>query len=256
MPHDFLAAWQAYTATSAPFVLPGDEVVLSKQNGCGSTAFTSLRDYTSSRVFGLNGDTSLHLGLCPVPFVGNPSKASVFILMLNPGFSPSDYFAEEQDEIRRIRWANLKGESDFIGLDPRFAWTSDFAYWQRKFGAHIAALSNQNVGSYQAALQRVAAKVCVLEMVPYYSSAFGLSDRVVNEMASPKLVKRFVHEEVLPKARAGEALVVVTRQAKRWGVEGGEGTVVYEGNDTRAAHIGQSSPAGALITKFLSWGHA
>ncbi|MGH7593022.1 MAG: hypothetical protein ACRELE_04115, partial [Gemmatimonadales bacterium] len=171
---------------------------------------------------------------------------------LNPGFSPVDLFAEEHESFRRARWENLRGESDFLGLDPRFAWTSGFDYWHGKLATVIRGIAKRKSVTHQEALRYVAASICVVELVPYCSPSFGLSDRVVREMKSPQLAKAFVHEALLPRARSGDALIVVTRQAQRWGLDSESGAVIYEGRQTRAAHLSETSPGGRRILDFLA----
>jgi hypothetical protein len=202
-------------------------------------------------MFTAQTDRSLHLGLCPVPFVGSPLKATVFILMLNPGLSPGDYFAEEEDDFRTALQTNLKGESDFLFLDPRFAWHPGFYYWHGKLASVVRRVATERGISYRAALGRAAAQICVLQLVPYHSNAFGLSDRVVRQMRSPGLAKRFVHDQVLPRALRGEATVIVTRKVQHWGLESDSGAVLYEGNETRAAHLTEDSRGGRRILEFL-----
>jgi hypothetical protein len=250
--HDFLSVWRDYEANDPPFVLTGDEVVLSATNRCGTTADVRLEQYTSSVAFGDQADRSLHLGLCPLPFVGNPSKASIFILMLNPGLSPGDYFAEQQDGFREALWANLKGQSDFLYLNPHYAWHPGFYYWHGKLASVVRELAARASVSYEEALKRAATKICVIELVPYHSISFGLSDRVVRGMRSPVLARQFVHDEVLPRARRGDAAIIVTRQIQQWGLGVESGAIVYEGSETRAAHLGVGSRGGDKILEFLS----
>jgi len=45
---------------------------------------------------------------------------------------------------------------------------------------------------------------------------------------------------------------VVTRQARRWNVTTGVGTVVYKDHHTRAAHLGESSLAWPQMVHFLT----
>jgi hypothetical protein len=212
--------------------------------------------YVASQTFSAQTNRALHLGLCPVPFVGSPSKATVFILMLNPGLSPGDYFAEEQSAFRSALRTNLKGESEFLFLDPRFAWHPGFTYWHGKLASVVRKLATERQLSYQVALGRAAANICVLQLVPYHSSSFGLSDRIIRQMRSPGLARCFVHDHVMPRARRGEATIIVTRKVQQWGLEPDSGAVLYEGNETRAAHLTANSRGGSRIVEFLVKGTA
>lgn len=252
MTHEFLSTWRDFQPSGPPFVLPGDWEVLRSDRACTSTIVTHLDEYISAPAFGEATDRALHLGLCPLPFIGNPTKASVFILMLNPGLHLSDFFAEQQPEFRNARWANLRGESDFMGLDPRFAWTSGFTYWHGKLASVVRGVASRARLEYRNALQHVASSLCVLELVPYHSSSFGLSDRIVSKMASARLARKFVHDVLVPKARDGTALIVVTRQAKGWGLGPDCGAIIYQNSETRAAHLGDTSRGGRRILDFLT----
>jgi hypothetical protein len=50
-------------------------------------AYRSL-DYCASH------DRRLHLGLLPQPFFGDLRRASIYVLLLNPGLGPDDYYDE------------------------------------------------------------------------------------------------------------------------------------------------------------------
>lgn len=254
MTHQFLSAWRAFEESNPPLVLPGDEVVLSPLNRSGWTKCIRLDAYVSSPAFGDPRDRSLHLGLCPIPFVGKPSKARVFVLMLNPGLSPGDYFAEQHSKFRAAVWANLKGESDFLYLDPRYGWHPGFDYWHGKLTSVIQGVARRTNVTYQQALRRAAANTCVIQLVPYHSISFGLTEGVVRGMRSPRLAKQFVHDHVLPRVRRGDALLIVTRQKQRWDIAPDSGAVIYEGSETRSAHLTEASRGGAKILDFLATG--
>ena len=67
---------------------PGDEF-LKHEELC--VDFKSFKEYVGSDLFGDPYDKKLHLGLTPVPFIGNLGKASIYLFMLNPGLTSSDY---------------------------------------------------------------------------------------------------------------------------------------------------------------------
>ena len=118
------------------------------------TLYRSFDEFIASPTFGQRRDTSLHVGLLPIPFIGALGEASVFILMLNPGLAPGDYFAERIPEFRTAHLRNLRQENSheefpFFFLAPRFAWHPGFTYWQGKMHDIALALVKKEQISYQ-----------------------------------------------------------------------------------------------------------
>ena len=73
-------------------------------------------------------------------------NASIYVLMLNPGLGPGDYFEYKVPSLRRALIANLRqkrrrGVLPFIFLDPRFAWHGGFGYWDGKLKGVMEALA-------------------------------------------------------------------------------------------------------------------
>src|SRR5262249_15624444 len=150
--------------------------------------FRTLADYTASEAFADPDDASLHLGLIPVPSFGPLNSARVFILMLNPGLHPGDYFAEaESQACREALIANLERESAFLWLNPSFAWHPGFQYWHGKFRGIVAELASTWTVPYQEALNRVARRIAVLQLLPYHSPHFRLPDSTLNSLRSVQL---------------------------------------------------------------------
>lgn len=139
MPEDLISFWKSCRFERPPFVHPKDRDKLTEilkpkkrkileKNGLGSqeSNHRSFRGYLFGERFKPDDD-GLHLSLLPVPYVGNLRKASVVVLMLNPGFNYSDYWAESDEckipEFRKRLKANLKQsfngvEYPFLFLDP------------------------------------------------------------------------------------------------------------------------------------------
>src|SRR4051794_21540448 len=93
---ELIAQWQDCPLASPPFVLPGDSEVVD------ASAFTAFRhpdysytEFVESPAFASPGIRH-HLGLIPIPYVGDIQRAVIYVLLLNPGFSPDDYFGEER----------------------------------------------------------------------------------------------------------------------------------------------------------------
>jgi len=205
--------------------------------------------------FDFLGDATLHLGLLPVPFAGDLSEADVFILLQNPGFRPSDYFAEFDDlDFVEALVANL-GQSiprsgfPFLYLDPRFSYHGGFDYWRRKLNGLLSLAMDHHQITLPEALQSFSRRVAILELFPYHSSVGGLEAKLLRDLRSVSLVRSYVREHLLPRAKRGDALLIVTRQARLWGLEPTNNVVVYSGPEARSAHLSPRSRGGQAIAE-------
>lgn len=253
--HDLINHWRACPLAEPPYLLPGDEALLDSD--CVHP-FHSLEEYVASSSFGVSDDHVYHLGLLPKPFVGSLERASIFILMLNPGFMPIDYLAEHHiGEFRSAAIGNLRQEPmdhafPFFSLNPRFSWHSGFTYWHRRLAEIARELSGCRRISYRAALSELAQTVCGVELVPYHSAYFGLPRPILRRLASVQLVVDFVHNVLVPRAVAGDAVIIAARSARYWKLPPRrKNIVVYERGETRGAHLSLNSRGGRAIAKHL-----
>lgn len=212
-------------------------------------------------------DGRLHLGLLPIPFMGNLDKASIFLMMLNPGVGPDDYYAEYNvPEFRDALLRNLRQEENntFVCLDPRFSWHGGFYYWHNKLKGLITKYAckehaydtcepEERALAYNKALQDFQTKIAVLQLMPYHSSNFELSEETFESMKSPCFAQSYVKEVLLPRAKRGECLIIATRRIQDWGLEDCESECVinYAGAETRGAHLGPNTRGGKRILEFL-----
>lgn len=119
-------AWRALPVESAPpFGFASDLKLIGSTKHSVTYSYEQwLNDGGAER----ERDPRFHLGLLPVPYLGDITRASIFLLMLNPGFSPGDYFAEYSVSdcraalIRSLRQEFLPDEHPFFFLDPKFSW--------------------------------------------------------------------------------------------------------------------------------------
>lgn len=250
--HELLIAWRGVQVDQAPFILSGDEGVLSNE---GLPCLTdNWCDFISDSDFGLPSDSRLHLGLLPIPFVGNLRTASVFLLMLNPGLGPHDYFGEYQvPEYRSALIDNLRqtNGTSFLFLDPRFSWHGGFDYWHTKLCDLINEFSRRSGTTYGRARRFFQAQIAAIELAPYHSYHFVLSDRVLKTLRSVHLARSFVHDKLVPRAQAGNCLLVVTRAVKRWRLPAHLNIVAYSAPEARSAHLTSRSRGGAAMLRFL-----
>ena len=249
--HSLIESWRKCNLQSAPYLFPDDEGHF--EGFSNSKIYHSFDEYVTNPEFGVP-DINLHLGLLPVPFVGNLEKASIFILMLNPGLSAGDYFAEQKvtefrsAQIRSLRQENTDDEFPFIFLNPDFAWHPGFEYWQKKFHNIIDEIRKQSKVSYQKAMSILSKRVACLELMPYHSKSFGTGS-LLNKLPSVELMRNYVRDVVIPKATADKAIIIATRQVKMWQLPIHKNIVMYEGGETRSAHLTISSRGGQAIAK-------
>ena len=141
---DLLSAWERWTPTEPPYVLDADRRLLKSDPSARATIqFNSWEEALEDRGFCKPGDKRLHLGLLPMPFIGDIRHASIYVLSLNPGLGPHDYFGESQvSDYRNALLANLQQRFDgkgppFLFLDPRHSWHGGFRYWHGKLAKII-----------------------------------------------------------------------------------------------------------------------
>ena len=135
----------------------------------------SFASFIKSVEFGTPVEKQLHLSLLPAPFSGDISKAEVYILLMNPGFSASDYYAEEVPAFRSALVANLHQknlDSDFpyFSLNPKFAWSGAFQWMESRFRPVLQVLKTTKHLNHHDALSFLSKQIAVIELIPYHSS--------------------------------------------------------------------------------------
>ncbi len=189
-------------------VLAGDETGVERT---GEVAIESWDAYCDEPD---HDEGALHTRLLPMPWVGNLRTATVFLLQLNAGIGPHDYFGEHRvDEYRAMLERNLLQTDGhaFPFLDPRFGWHGGGNYWRPRLRKIVEALD----GGWR----RLAPQLAILELVPYHSTVFKVGDRALDTMRSVQLMRAFVRDELLPRSRRGECVVIALRGHGRWGIE-------------------------------------
>jgi hypothetical protein len=137
--NSFVEDWRACSFSKPPYIFPSDKPIIEASKRF-VTVHDSFEAFIESPDFGEGGDKKLHLGLLPVPFRGNLEKASIFILLLNPGLNPTDYYAESNAEdfqaalLRNLRQENGNDDYPFTSLAPQFSWQTK--YWTQKTSRH------------------------------------------------------------------------------------------------------------------------
>jgi len=243
--------WSKCQLRTPPYFHPDDREVLTRRRVLPQAELDFDRFVESPR-FGDSKDDQFHLSLIPTPYLGDLERADIFILSLNPGFNPADYFAEyEVPEFRRRRAQNLRQRLRRLrfpnmGLDPAFSWHS--RYWTEKLrDAAIVIAQRKYAGRYLSALEELSRRVAILELVPYHSSAF--SDHwTIMELPSAKEALRFAQTELTSRAADDDATIVVTRQVEAWGIRG-RNVIRYASGEARGASLSMASRGGRAILR-------
>jgi hypothetical protein len=248
--------WRSCSLSRAPYIFPGDEILLKEKYSKHICVVRDFQKYVEHETFGTKKDKRLHLGLLPRPYSGSLAKARIFILLLNAGLQPLDYYAEGERSVRKMLLADIyqrrKGNYPFPSLDPILSWLGSARYWRPRLAEHVQNLMQQdNSKEYYKALGALSRAICVVQLVPYHSRAFGLPRSVVNKLQSTHAIKRLIHEVIVPEAEQAKALVIVARKAKQWGIRQSKNVIVYKRSESRAGYISLSSRGGKAILRFL-----
>lgn len=233
-----MSFWDECDLEAPPYQHPKDDLLSNgiEQDVCCYADY--VRAFKENRL----ANKALHLSLLPQPYHGDLRNAEVFVLLKNPGLHPSDYYAEEKDpEFRQSIIATIRQEKrSHMFLDPKWAWTSGFNWWESKLrmvGRLIA--KDRFDGDYSKALADLARRIACLELVPYHSQTFSGPTQI----ASAKAVRRFAREA----ARDRDRTIVVTRAVKDWDVGNGSNIVAYNAGQARGASLGPDTPGGRAI---------
>ncbi len=257
MRNDLVDFWKRCDLAEPPFAHPDDWQFLRRQNGKHIDADPKDFDgFVTSPRFGDPSDHRFHLSLLPVPYGGDLARADIVILLLNPGFSYIDYYAETRvPAFRRRLEKNLAQEFagvefPFLWLDPEFCWHSGFIWWEKKLRRLIEKIAEGKFsGRYLYALRDLSSRLAIVELVPYHSLSFQ-GHALIDCLPSVAQARCYVHDVLLPATKTGVKTVIVTRQKDAWGLKDrGEHLEIYSGGQTRGASLGPGTPGGGAILK-------
>ena len=260
MTSSLLQFWNKFKADAEPYFHPDDQDFLFRTDRSDVLPNTvgTYSDYTTDTHFARRSSPRLDLSLLPIPYGGNLAKADIIILLLNPGLSHTDYYGEfSRPDYRKALQQNLyqdnaNAEYPFIWLNPEFCWHEGFMWWERKLRPVLNLVAEKKFnGSYLQAMQAMSQRLGMVELVPYHSAS-APSGRLVNGLPSAQVVRSHVQDTLLPEAQAGKKLLIVTRQAKSWGLShGAPNVVIYNQHEARGASLGPDTKGGAAILRRL-----
>ena len=215
--------WRQLDLDHPPYIHPQDKPFIDKQKKITQTILPNHAAYVEHPTFSDEQDSSLHLSLFPVPYQGNLSKADIFVVMLNPGLGTNDYQADEHKaHAHQIKQIIRQDFSDvpypFLSLNPEYAWSGGFQWWERKLRKVIKEIAKQYCdGSYATALHCLSQRLAAIEIFPYHSRVFK-AGALRAKLPSVKQAKDFV-QTLLPRAQAEEVTIIVSRGIKAVGID-------------------------------------
>ena len=128
----------------------------------------------------------------PTPFVGNPDKASVILLSMNPSYGEETPLEFPGDEDREQHFRMIRGETDQLP-DRLSRYYRHPRAWPWLRGGLLA----------------------IVNAVPY--RARHLDSRAVKSLMSRRVAQMWAGSELLPQAQAGQRFVFVHRNGQ-WGL--------------------------------------
>ncbi len=231
----------------------------NQKNALDQPVETFMSFVTGPRL-GKDNDRLLHLSLLPAPFNGNLRTANIFILLMNPGFIASDYYAEEDHDFRFASVANLqqKGiDRQFpnFSLNPKFAWSGAYQWIEARMRYILQTLQQERQSTYGEALSFLSKQIAVVQLFPYHSvNGQAIPGRCWRELPSVEAARQFVKNDLSRSPK--RPLIIVARSRARWDIpDKGKGNVISSGRTrvvTFNPHLdGEAGNAGKEILKRL-----
>jgi len=259
---EIIKFWRNFDANvKPPYIHKEDKSVIKLENHLD---VKSHEDYLKLTDFGnikAKYNYKLHLNLLPIPFSGDISNAKIYILLLNPGYSSSNYY-EESDINNNLKNSIIKNihqkfdkdeEYPLLWLNPNYLWTAGGQWVEKKFKPLLQYLVNEKSFKYIEALNLVSKKVCILELVPYHSQSFGLKSKEL-KIKSVEIMKKFVQNTLVAKAKNDDICIIQTRSIKEWGLNLPEhkNIIIYSKGQRRSASLSEKSEeAWKVMTEFI-----
>lgn len=178
--------------------------------------------------------------------------------MLNPGFGIADLHAEHEmpDFSRAVTTTFQQDLADeeypFVYLNPRYCASGAYQWWGPKLRDIALRVSEEHSCLYADALKAVSQRIACIELIPYHCAG-GPSPKL-QKLPSATTAKNYVREELWPRAKAGEVLLIAARSIKPWGfspTESSENVIVYGKGQVRGSSFSLRSPGGGAILRRL-----
>jgi len=180
-----------------------------------------------------NSNCFFHTNFYPEQVVGDPNKAKIFLLNMNPSFDQTNQqtLLKFQTEI----FENINGIFDpdypFYCLNPKYNGTDSARWWRN--GNHFKKWEQ----SFD--LTKLSKAFCCLELLPYHCKKMtAKASNNITECPSTDRIIKFVHDEVVPKAKAGESAIILLRCSEKWGLVENINSNIFSTSSPRSAYFG------------------
>jgi|GEM_PF-5969840 len=199
--------------TSDGYIHREDRNIFLKHKKCKfiekSIKAKNWNEYISGNNWGREGNR-VHVDLLPIPYAGNLKTAKIVFGLYNPGANQLDYRDEERQDFKAairssIQQSFSRNDVAFYNLDPTFADTSAFQWWEKRLGK--LALSLKGSYKYRDLLLVLAKNIAVIELIPYRSTES--IDAKLLKAKSSQLAIDAITGYFFPKAQREECLVVL-----------------------------------------------
>ena len=157
--------------------------------------------------------------------MGPVRTARVVFLTLNPGSSGVEAAEAQRPEVREEMRRILGGDAPL----PSFKTNPGGRVWTQRILTQFGV-------RYEAA----ADKVAFVNLVPYRSGGLDSKDRrLIPQLPTVKMVRRWTCDTLFPEARAGKRIVVCIVSHREWGFEPGtqQGISLFAPKCTRRQYI-------------------
>lgn len=149
---------------------------------------------------------TLQTQLLPEPFIGNPNSP-VYILGLNPGYSPNDDEWHKRSDFQTTILANLNhtpSSYPFYFFDPSLANSPGAGWCHRKFRWFVAQFGDQHV----------AKRLFCVELFPYHSKKYKAIPKVISPNNLVPSITYSAH--LVRRAISQNKAIVAMRAFKPW----------------------------------------
>ncbi len=190
---DFIRFYNAIASSSTgSYIHPKDEEYLKSKD-------------LFAKHDGVKKDAQFISDLVPEPFTGDIVNAKIFMILNNPGFGGNEW--NEQNALPNsssfknmlLDSLNLKFDANypFWPLNPAYADCEGAKWWKKKLG-DLATPAFSKIFT-------------PIEWTPYHSKKFNAN--AAKSLESYKIQRDFILNTLVPKAEAGEILLIVARDA-------------------------------------------
>ena len=155
--------WKKFNGESRPYLLDEDKKIIED--------FKEKVKHPKHRI---------DVNSLPVPFQGDPFKAKVILLQLNPGSDIPPGFEDEEDHALKV-YPKLKKdilknnrheklEYPFYDLNPAYRLYGGFRYWLKVWQHFIKSKEDY---------KKISRKICCIEFFPYHSRNYKHFSKVL-----------------------------------------------------------------------------